>query len=90
MLASQDEKGQNALMLAAAGGHDEVVTELLEAGLPWNAIDKEGYCAGDHAVRGGHQSTVNLLLDAGAAYAFTPSSMLPMHACACMHLLFCA
>ena len=61
----QDENGQNALMLAAAQGHTEVAARLLEAGAPWNALDREGHCAGDLAMQAGHQETVGLLLDAG-------------------------
>lgn len=61
----QDGKGQNALMVAAKGGHDSAVEILLEAGTPWNAIDKEGYCAGDLASLAGHESTVDILLEAG-------------------------
>ncbi len=61
----QDDKGQNTLMVAAKGGHDVVVEILLEAGTPWNAIDKEGYCAGDLAILAGHQSTADILLEAG-------------------------
>ena len=61
----QDDNGQNALMVASKGGHDLVVEILLEAGTPWNAIDKEGYCAGDLATLAGHQSTVDILLEAG-------------------------
>ena len=53
-------------MLAAEGGHTEVAAQLLEAGTPWNALDREGHCAGDLAMRGGHQATIDLLLDAGA------------------------
>ncbi|KAK9915910.1 hypothetical protein WJX75_005882 [Coccomyxa subellipsoidea] len=61
----QDDKGQNALMLASMAGHDSVVEALLEAGTPWNALDKDGNCAGDLAMLAGHQSTANLLLEAG-------------------------
>lgn len=62
---AQDENGQNALILAAMGGHNAVVEALLEAGTPWNAIDKEGYCAGDHAMLAGHESTTELLIKTG-------------------------
>jgi protein arginine N-methyltransferase 2 len=58
-------------MLAAGGGHDPVVELLLEAGTPWNAIDKEGYCAGDHAMLAGHDTTTELLIGAGAAHNVT-------------------
>lgn len=61
----QDEKGRNALMEAAAKGHDSAVTLLLAAGTPWNAIDKQGSCAGDLAVAAGHESTAEILLNAG-------------------------
>jgi len=61
----QDEKGRNALMEAAVKGHDRTVTVLLAAGTPWNAIDKEGSCAGDLAVAAEHESTAEILLDAG-------------------------
>ena len=64
----QDERGRNALMEAAAGGHDSIVTMLLEAGTPWNAIDKEGSCAGDLAVAAGHDSTAEMLLEAGGTH----------------------
>lgn len=63
----QDERGRNALMEAAASGHDSIVTLLLGAGTPWNAIDKEGSCGGDLAVAAGHESTAELLLEAGRA-----------------------
>ena len=61
----QDERGRNALMEAAAGGHDAIVRTLLEAGTPWNAIDKEGNCAGDLAVAAGHETAAEILLEAG-------------------------
>ena len=52
-------------MEASTGGHDSIVTLLLEAGTPWNAIDKQGNCAGDLAVAAGHESTAEILLEAG-------------------------
>ena len=52
-------------MLASMAGHDSVVEALLEAGTPWNALDKDGNCAGDLAMLAGHQSTTDLLLEAG-------------------------
>ena len=62
----QDAEGRNSLMQAAAHGHDSVVGLLLEAGVPWNAIDKEGNCAGDLSVATAHESTAEMLLEAGA------------------------
>lgn len=62
----QDAEGHNALMQAAAHGHEGIVGLLLEAGVPWNAIDKEGNCAGDLAVAAAHESTAEMLLEAGA------------------------
>lgn len=52
-------------MEASSAGHDSIVTLLLEAGTPWNAIDKDGNCAGDLAVAAGHDSTAESLLEAG-------------------------
>lgn len=72
----QDRKGRNALMEAAAKGHDSAVTMLLAAGTPWNAIDKEGSCAGDLAVAAGHESTAEILLDAGKIFFHTSTRVL--------------
>ena len=55
-------------MQAAAHGHDSIVGLLLEAGVPWNAIDKEGNCAGDLAVAAAHKSTAEMLLEAGTPH----------------------
>ena len=62
--AQADEDGTSALMHAAGGGHGEVVSALLEAGAPWNAIDRRGRCAGNHALDAGHQTVVDALVDA--------------------------
>lgn len=35
------------------------------AGAPWNAIDKQGQCAGEYAMEEGHQEAFDILLDAG-------------------------
>lgn len=40
------EEGVTPLMRAAEEGHAEAVAALLEGGCPWNALDHEGYCAG--------------------------------------------
>ena len=52
-------------MAAAGGGHTELVKELLAKGAPWNAIDKQGRCAGEYAMEAGQQEAVDILLDAG-------------------------
>lgn len=62
----QDENtGQSPLIAAAAAGHMEIVKILLEAGAPWNAVDKKGQCAGNFATDAEHWDIVNLLVDAG-------------------------
>ena len=62
--AQEEVEGVSALMLAAGGGHGECVHELLVAGAPWNAIDRRGRCAGNHALDAGHQRIVDALVDA--------------------------
>lgn len=62
-------------MEAAASGNGEVAAALLEAGTPWNAIDKQGSCAGDLAVAGGHESTAELLLEAGRLFLHSTHGM---------------
>lgn len=57
--------GTSALMAAAAGGHALVAAALLEAGAPWNAVDRRRRCAGDLAMARDDFDTANLLLDAG-------------------------
>ena len=54
------------LMLAAAAGHEGVVTQLLEAGAPWNAVDRKGDCAGDYAREQGHEEVYETIVDAGS------------------------
>eukprot|EP00978_Attheya_sp_CCMP212_P033584 scaffold136201_cov54-Attheya_sp.AAC.4 len=62
----QNQKtGKSPLMMAAEMGHLDIVTMLLEAGAPWNAIDRFGQCAGNYATDAGHQSIVDLLVNAG-------------------------
>ena len=46
--------------------------------MPWNAIDKEGNCAGDLAVAAAHESTTEMLLEAGAAH-YTAALSLKIH-----------
>ena len=75
IMIRQNADGQNALMQAAAHGHDSIVGLLLEAGVPWNAIDKKGNCAGDLAVAAAHESTAELLLKAGTAHCMADFSL---------------
>lgn len=64
--------GTSALMSAAAAGHTEAARALLEAGAPWNAIDKSSRCAGDLTSDGGHREAAEAILEAGA-------QLLPVH-----------
>jgi len=62
----QDDKtGLSPLMIAAKCGHLELCQLLLEEGAPWNAIDRNGKCAGNYATDLEHWEVVNLLVDAG-------------------------
>lgn len=57
--------GQSPLMAAAAAGHATLCQTLLEVGAPWNAIDRNGQCAGNYATQAEHWAIVNLLVDWG-------------------------
>ncbi|KXZ55008.1 hypothetical protein GPECTOR_3g171 [Gonium pectorale] len=59
----QDEDGVSPLMKAAEGGHTAAMAALLQAGAPWNAQDRHGYCAGEYAMGNGQQEAVDVLLD---------------------------
>jgi type IV protein arginine methyltransferase len=52
-------------MAAAAVGALEAVEALLQAGAPWNAIDRRGRCAGDYAMEGDHAGAAGAILEAG-------------------------
>lgn len=60
-----DASGESALMRAAGGGRVDVVRQLLEGGAPWNALDRRGRCAGDHAMAAQSQPCVDALVEAG-------------------------
>jgi protein arginine N-methyltransferase 2 len=60
-----DLTGLSPLMVAAKHGHIDTCKFLLEEGAPWNAIDREGKCAGDYATENEHWEIVNVLVDAG-------------------------
>lgn len=51
--------------VAASSGHAKIVDTLLAAGAPWSAQDKQGLCAGDHAIQNEHMEVANQILDAG-------------------------
>ena len=62
----QDETtGQSPLMVASAVGNVSLVQNLLEAGAPWNAVDRKGQCAGNFATDAQHWEVVNLLVEWG-------------------------
>lgn len=67
LLAAQQSPatGLSPLMMASKGGHVEVCRALLDAGAPWNAVDRTGKCAGNYATDGGHWDVVNLLVEEG-------------------------
>ena len=62
----QDEAtGQSPLMAAASAGNGGLCQSLLELGAPWNAVDRNGRCAGNFATDAQHWAVVNLLVDWG-------------------------
>ena len=67
LLAAQQDPatGLSPLMLAAQNGHIDVCRVLLEAGAPWNALDRFGKCAGNWAQENEHWEVVNLLVEEG-------------------------
>lgn len=79
-----DATGETCLMRAAMNGHVEAVEKLLASGAPWNALDRRGLCAGDHALRHGFQDIVDKLVNAGwrpvcATVTSLAMSMLMLH-----------
>ena len=67
LLAStqNNDTGLSPLMVATRAGNMEICHALLDAGAPWNALDRDGRCAGDHAVECERWDVVNLLVDVG-------------------------
>ena len=66
LAAQQDpESGLSPLMLAAQNGHLDICRILLDAGAPWNALDRYGKCAGNWAQENEHWEVVNLLVEEG-------------------------
>ena len=65
-VAQQDlETGTSPLMAAAKAGNVTLCQMLLEAGAPWNAIDRQGQCAGNYATDAEQWEVVNLLVEWG-------------------------
>jgi len=60
-----DETGISPLMAAAGSGNSALCQYLLEAGAPWNAVDRQGQCAGNYATDNQHWAAVNLLVEWG-------------------------
>ncbi len=73
-VALQDDAGQTALHVAAAGGHAALVTALLAAGAEINLQDDAGQTALHVAAAGGHAATVTALLKAGANTTLTDTN----------------
>lgn len=67
LLAAQQDPttGASPLMIASRHGHLDVCEALLEAGAPWNAVDRYGKCAGNYATDNSHWEVVNFLVQAG-------------------------
>ena len=67
LLAAQQDPttGLSPLMVAAQHGHVDICRVLLEAGAPWNALDRYSRCAGNLAQENEHWEVVNLLVDEG-------------------------
>ena len=59
------ETGLSPLMAAAKSGSLELCRELLDKGAPWNAVDRQGQCAGNYATDAEHWAVVNLLVEWG-------------------------
>ena len=62
----ETKPSQTALIWAAAEGHAEVVSELIEAGADFEATLDSGFTPLLFAVRNGHIEVVRILLNAGA------------------------
>lgn len=59
------ETGYSPLMAAAKAGNIALCQHLLDEGAPWNAVDRQGNCAGNHAMDNEHWELSNLLLEWG-------------------------
>ncbi|XP_063161866.1 M-phase phosphoprotein 8 isoform X2 [Candoia aspera] len=65
-LEQEDSSGMTLVMLAAAGGHDDILRLLIRKGAKVNCRQKNGTTALIHAAEKNNLTTVALLLEAGA------------------------
>nr|XP_033803650.1 M-phase phosphoprotein 8 isoform X2 [Geotrypetes seraphini] len=65
-LEQEDSSGMTLVMLAAAGGHDDLLRILIKKGAKVNARQKNGNTALIHAAEKNFLTTVAVLLEAGA------------------------
>lgn len=59
------ETGLSPIMTAAKSGNVQLCQQLLDQGAPWNAVDRQGQCAGNYATDAEHWDVVNLLVEWG-------------------------
>ncbi|KAJ6662366.1 hypothetical protein lerEdw1_012530 [Lerista edwardsae] len=65
-LDQEDSSGMTLMMLAAAGGHDDILRLLIRKGAKVNCRQKTGTTALIHAAEKNNLTTVAILLEAGA------------------------
>ncbi|XP_044297707.1 M-phase phosphoprotein 8 isoform X1 [Varanus komodoensis] len=65
-LDQEDSSGMTLVMLAAAGGHDDILRLLIRKGAKVNCRQKNGTTALIHAAEKNNLTTVAILLEAGA------------------------
>ncbi|XP_062983113.1 M-phase phosphoprotein 8 isoform X2 [Elgaria multicarinata webbii] len=65
-LDQEDSSGMTLVMLAAAGGHDDILRLLVRKGAKVNCRQKNGTTALIHAAEKNYLTTVAILLEAGA------------------------
>ncbi|KAM6384833.1 M-phase phosphoprotein 8 isoform 2-T6 [Alca torda] len=72
--AGEDSSGMTLVMLAAAGGHDDLLRVLIRKGAKVNGRQKNGTTALIHAAEKNFLTTVAILLEAGAYVNMQQSS----------------
>jgi hypothetical protein len=68
------EGGATPLMAAAEAGSPECVAALLQAGAPWNALDDDGYCAGERPSPPTHRRQLALSCTRGDVHHCTSTA----------------